>query len=102
MRVNPAVLNPADLRMDRSARPGWPTGAEELLSIGQHVYCTEGMAEVVRVLGKTGNGSRLLQLKLLDRTASPFHAAASNVLVAPGPVAQMPGNVLPAGSDWLI
>jgi len=41
------------------------------------------MAEVVRILGRTGDGSRLLQLRLIGRTAPPFHAAASNVLVEP-------------------
>jgi hypothetical protein len=35
------------------------------------------------VLGRTGDGSRLLVLRLLDRTAPPFHASASNVLVSP-------------------
>lgn len=72
-----------DLRIDRSERSGWPTGAEEVPAPGRRVYCTEGMAEVVKVLGRTGNGSRLLQLRLLDRKAPPFHAAASNVLVEP-------------------
>jgi hypothetical protein len=41
------------------------------------------MAEVVKVLGKTGDGSRLLELRLPDTSAKPFFAAASNVLVAP-------------------
>jgi len=74
---------PADLRIDRSGRSTWATGNEEVPRVGQRVFCTEGMAEVVRILGKTGNGSRLLQLRLIGRTAPPFHAAASNVLVEP-------------------
>jgi hypothetical protein len=78
------TVDPADLRIDRSARPGWPTGAERLPTAGQHVYCLHGMAEVEKVLGRTGDGSRLLVLRLLDRTAAPFHASASNVLVSPG------------------
>jgi hypothetical protein len=41
------------------------------------------MAEVVRVAGKTGDGSRLLELRLLEKEAPPFYAAASNVLVMP-------------------
>jgi hypothetical protein len=41
------------------------------------------MAQVVRVLGKTGDGSRLLELKLPDTSAKPFFAAASNVLISP-------------------
>jgi hypothetical protein len=74
---------PRLLRVDRSARPGWKTGAEQPPRPGQAVYCTEGMAEVVRILGKTGDGSRLLELRLLEKEAPPFYAAASNVLVAP-------------------
>jgi hypothetical protein len=78
------TVDPADLRIDRSLRPGWPTGAEQLPVAGQHVYCLHGMASVEKVLGRTGDGSRLLVLRLLDRTAAPFHASASNVLVSPG------------------
>ena len=74
---------PRLLRVDRSARPGWKTGAEQPPRPGQAVYCTEGMAEVVRILGKTGDGSRLLELRLLEKDAPPFYAAASNVLVMP-------------------
>jgi hypothetical protein len=59
------------------------------------------MAEVVRVLGKTGNGSRLLQLRLLDRTAPPFHAAASNVLVEPPPGPGVVDDVVPEGPDLI-
>jgi hypothetical protein len=76
---------PADLRIDRSRRSTWPTGKEDVPRVGQRVFCTEGMAEVVQILGRTGNGSRLLQLRLIGRTAPPFHAAASNVLVEPSP-----------------
>jgi len=75
----------ADLRIDRSEHATWATGMEELPAVGQRVYCTEGMADVVGILGKTGNGSRLLLLRLIGRTAPPFHAAASNVLVEPVP-----------------
>ena len=90
----------ADLRIDRTERSGWATGLEEVPVEGQRVYCTEGMAEVVRILGKTGNGSRLLQLRLIGRTAPPFHAAASNVLVEPAPE---PGDLdrVPSSSPWI-
>jgi hypothetical protein len=37
----------------------------------------------VALLGKTGDGSRLLEIRLGDVQAKPFFAAASNVLVAP-------------------
>src|SRR5690606_6444884 len=79
----PDTPAPRLLRVDRSARPGWNTGQEQPPGPGQMVYCTEGMAEVVRVAGKTGDGSRLLELRLLEKEAPPFYAAASNVLVMP-------------------
>jgi hypothetical protein len=71
-----------DLRVDPAAREGWAMGHQQLPQVGERVYCTEGMAEVVRLLGKTGDGSRLLELRVSGATA-PFFAAASNVLVAP-------------------
>ena len=71
-----------DLRVDPTAREGWCKGHEQLPCVGDHVYCTEGMAEVVRLLGKTGDGSRLLELRV-NGVNAPFFAAASNVLVQP-------------------
>ena len=71
------------LTVDETARPGWCPGAEASLAAGDRVYCTEGLAEVVRVLGKTGDGSRLHELRLPDVKAKPFFAAASNVLAEP-------------------
>lgn len=76
-------LRNADLQIDPSVKPGWESGASRTPRPGEIVYCTEGEAEVVRVLGRTGDGSRLLELRLLERTAPPFFAAASNVLVRP-------------------
>jgi hypothetical protein len=64
-------------------RPGWVSAALRLPDVGEAVYCADGMAEVARVLGRTGDGSRLLELILPDRPKHPFFAAASNVLVAP-------------------
>lgn len=71
------------LRVASSERPGWRSGAECLPDVGDQVHCTEGAAEVVRILGRTGDGSRLLELILADGTRQPFFAAASNVLVPP-------------------
>jgi len=73
-------LRNADLRVDADAHPGWETAVERVPEAGETVLCTEGSAEVIRVCGKTGDGSRLLELRLLDRVAPPFYAAASNVL----------------------
>lgn len=70
-----------ELRVETSAEPGWLKASEHLPAVGDRVQCSEGMAEVVRIAGKTGDGSRLLELVLPDRR-QPFFAAASNVLVA--------------------
>ncbi len=71
------------LRVAASERPGWVSGAEGPLAVGDCVHCADGVAEVVRILGRTGDGSRLLELALPDRPRQPFFAAASNVLVPP-------------------
>jgi hypothetical protein len=71
------------LRVDPRACPGWEPGADRRFSPGDRVFCAEGIAEVVRVLGWTGAGLRLLELRLTDQAAPPFFAASSNVLVPP-------------------
>ncbi len=80
----PRQLSPQQLKVDRAARPDWPTGAEQAPVAGGEVYCTAGVCTVTRVLGRTGNGSRLLELRLAGDDRSPIFAAASNVLVRPG------------------
>jgi hypothetical protein len=72
-----------DLRVDENARPGWVSGSDRVPTAGEEVFCTGGVAEVVRVLGRTGDGSRLLELRLIDGTHPPFFVAASNVRVQP-------------------
>lgn len=64
-------------------RPDWVSATTRLPAVGEQVCCAEGMAEVSKILGKTSDGSRLLELILPDRPRHPFFAAASNVLVAP-------------------
>lgn len=64
-------------------RPGWVRATDRTPKVGQEVYCAGGTGEVVSVHGKTGDGSRLLQIRLEDESARPFFAAASNVLVEP-------------------
>ncbi len=77
-------INRDDLRVAESVeRPGWVRATERLPAVGEDIMCAEGLAQVVRLLGKTGDGSRLLELALPDRPREPFFAAASNVLVAP-------------------
>jgi hypothetical protein len=77
-----------DLNVNRETQPGWTTGTEKLPAVGELVMCTGGMAEVIKLHGKTSDGSRLLELRLVAEKAPPFYAAASNVLVQPGVMAQ--------------
>jgi hypothetical protein len=67
------------LRISSVEPSGW-RAPERLPAVGEYVYCTDGPAEVVRLLGKTSDGSRLLELRCPDRP-QPFFAASSNVLV---------------------
>jgi hypothetical protein len=73
----------AELHVDTAARPGWVSGLERVPGVGEEIFCVAGVGEVVKVLGRTGDGSRLLEVKLTDPGTKPFFAAASNVLVAP-------------------
>ena len=68
------------LRITSVEPPGWEPAAGRLPHVGEHVYCTEGPAQVVKLLGRTSDGSRLLELRCTDR-AQPFFASSSNVLV---------------------
>ena len=74
-----------DLRVDSTANPDWVSGLVRVPQPGEQVICAEGRADVVKVLGRTGDGSRLLELALHSGQRAPFFAAASNVLVAPEP-----------------
>lgn len=77
-------VNNAELHVDREARPDWMSGHERALAVGEEVYCAMGCGQIAAILGKTGDGSRLLEIRLPDTGAKPFFAAASNVLIAPG------------------
>lgn len=81
-RAAPA-LRPQDQKIDRSLHPGWMTGAERPPRAGDVVCCTGGVGTVLRVLGRTGDGSRLLEIGIPGGTRASFYAAASNVLVQP-------------------
>ena len=76
-------LRAEDERVDPLSRPGWTTGLERVPAVGEEVLCAGGRGEVVALLGKTGDGSRLLEIRLEETGTKPFFAAASNVLVAP-------------------
>ena len=64
-------------------RPGWVSARERPARVGEAVYCAGGAGTVKAVLGKTGDGSRLLEILLDAPGTKPFFAASSNVLVAP-------------------
>lgn len=72
-----------EFRVDPMARPGWVRGSDRTPLVGEEVYCAGGPGSVASVHGKTGDGSRLLQIRLSDDGAPPFFAAASNVLISP-------------------
>lgn len=74
-------MDPRDLQINADNHPEWVSANEKQPCIGEIVMCTAGLAEVVKLRGKTGDGSRLLELKLVDGSNPPFYAACSNVLV---------------------
>ena len=76
-------LRAEEFRVDPQGRPGWVRGESRTSEVGQEVYCAGGSGTILFVHGKTGDGSRLLEISLTDPQAKPFFAAASNVLVAP-------------------
>ena len=67
--------------LDISSHPqdGWEV-SERTPIVGAEVLSVEGLATVVRVLGKVSDGSRLLELKIVDRDGPSFFAATSNIL----------------------
>jgi hypothetical protein len=83
MNNNSRRLKPEELQIDRTQQPEWQSAEEAPVVAGSVVLCTAGLAQVVKVCGKTGNGSRLLELRLAEGDQHSFFAAASNVLVRP-------------------
>ena len=77
---NMARVRRESLEISSVERPGWHEGDGRIPDVGECVYCVEGEAEVVKILGRVGDGSRLLELKLDDRP-KPFFASSSNVLL---------------------
>lgn len=78
---NPARASRDSLRISSFSPPGWRTAPPgHVPNLGEMVYCTDGPAEVVRLLGRTSDGSRLMELRCPDRTQA-FFASSSNVLV---------------------
>ena len=72
------------LRISSIEQPGWEPAPGRVPEVGDHIYCLDGPAEVVRILGRTSDGSRLLELRC-DGRAHPFFASSSNVLFRSAP-----------------
>lgn len=68
------------LRVAATERPGWRAPDESIPVVGERVFCAEGEADVVRVLGRTSDGSRLLELHLRGGPTTPYFASSTNVL----------------------
>lgn len=77
---NRARLRRDSLRVASTEHPGWSASGERVPGVGDTVLCAEGEAEVVRILGRTSDGSRLLELQLIRGSKAPYFAASSNVL----------------------
>ena len=69
-----------DLRISSMEPTGWEPSSGRVPNVGDFVYCTEGPARVVKVLGRTSDGSRLLELRC-DGASQPFFASSANVLL---------------------
>ena len=69
-----------NLRVSSMEQPGWCAGDGTVPSVGERVFSVDGEAEVVRVLGRTSDGSRLLELRLATGSKPPYFAASSNLL----------------------
>lgn len=72
-----------EFRVDPEDKPGWIPATARIPAVGEEVFCAGGVGSVASVHGKTGDGSRLLQIRLNEEGTPPFFAAASNVLVDP-------------------
>lgn len=80
-KSDPSRVSRESLRISSVNPPGWqPATPGHVPSAGEMVYCTEGPAEVVRLLGRTSDGSRLMELRCATRPQA-FFASSSNVLV---------------------
>jgi hypothetical protein len=84
---NSKRIRPDQLQVDSTAHPDWESGATLSPVPGDRVFCAAGLAQVSRLAGKASDGSRILELKLVDIVAPPFFASSANVLVAPRAIA---------------
>ena len=77
---NPGPSMRDRLRVTSMDVPGWSVMDALAPRVGESVFCVDGEATVVRILGRTGDGSRLLELHLTFGPKAPYFAASSNVL----------------------
>lgn len=79
----PAATSPGGrraLRVDTALRPGWIRGTDRTPVVGEPAYCVGGEGAVAALHGRTGDGSRLVEIRFGDGK-KPFYAAASNILL---------------------
>lgn len=76
---NTSRVSRDSLRISSLDRPGWHPEPGRVPRVGEQIHCVEGPAEVTRLLGRTSDGSRLLELRCADRP-QPFFASSSNIL----------------------
>jgi len=67
------------LRISSIDRPGWHVEPGRIPDPGDRVCCLDGLADVVRILGRTSDGGRLLELRCESRP-QPFFASSANIL----------------------
>jgi hypothetical protein len=80
-------LSASEFRVRQNDRPDWVRGTTRLPQAGEEIYCAAGAGTVTALHGKTGDGSRLVQIGLEADAKHPFYAAASNVLLPPADMA---------------
>lgn len=71
------------LHVDPARSPGWIAGSERVPQPGEQVHTHEGTGVVVKLLHKTANGGRVLEVSMDDGRKQPFFAATANVRVRP-------------------
>lgn len=69
------------LRVDPAQSPGWIAGSNRVPRPGERIHTHEGTGVVVRVLHKTSDGGRVLEVTMDDGRKPPFFAATANVRV---------------------
>ena len=80
---NTSRIQRDQLNIASHAQDGWEV-SEDTPAVGAEVLCIEGPATVLRVHGKVSDGSRLLEVEIVDREGPSFFTPTSNVLQREG------------------